>query len=306
MREVTTAVGLRTTAAILVGGAGLVFATIPGPKAAPHVDISMTPTGVKLTGVHDITAGWVKFRVSTKAGSHHLWLVSPTQGPRGDVATPTNDIRALWAVNPANPAAGAATTSRRPAVDPVTVTAYQRAAQEGLVALGGAWVDARHPATIHAELPAGDIYVEDLDNPGAPVAVLHVRWGRYPPMPSRAAGQITEGDDNFVFAPSVLPRHGMLEVQNADDAETGYHFLVLRALAPGAERDDVVRFFSSGTGPAPLGSAGVMTAPLSAGQSQFLSYSLPAGRYAILDAWMDPATGRLLAGDGAVTTLRLR
>ena len=49
-----------------------------------------------------------------------------------------------------------------------------------------------------------------------------------------------------------------------------------------------------------------MSAPLSAGQSQFLSYALPSGQYAILDAWMDPATGRVLAGDGAVTTVRLR
>jgi hypothetical protein len=49
-----------------------------------------------------------------------------------------------------------------------------------------------------------------------------------------------------------------------------------------------------------------MAAPLSAGQSQFLGYSLPAGQYAVIDAWMDPTTGRILAGEGAVTTLRLK
>jgi hypothetical protein len=306
MREVTTSVGLRTTAVILAGGAGLIFATIPGPKPPPHVDVAMTAAGIRLSGIKNVTSGWVTFRVSATDGAHHLWLVSPSVGPRGDVSTPARDIQTLWSMNEANPKAGTATTPRRPSGDPRTIAAYQKAAQESLIALGGAWIDAQHPATISAELPAGDVYLEDLDGAADSDAVLHVGWGKYPPMPARPAGEITEGDDNFIFAPTSLPRHGTLELANADDTETGYHFLVIRALAPGTTREDVERYYSAGIGPTPLGAAAVMSAPLSAGQSQFLSYSLPPGQYAILDAWKDPATGRVLAGDGAVTTVRLR
>jgi hypothetical protein len=306
MREVTTAVGLRTTAAILAGGVGLIFATIPGPKAPPHVDVLMTASGIKLSGAGKVSSGWLTLRVSATGGEHHLWLVSPSEGPRGEVTTPTNDVRSLWSVNPANPRAGVAGTPGRPSADPTTVNSYQRAAQDSLIALGGAWVDPSHPTQLSAELPAGDVYLVDLAAPATPGAVLRVGWGKYPPLPARPTGEITEGDDNFVFSPPVLPRHGTLEFANADDTETGYHFMLVRALAPGATRDDVERFFASGSGPEPLGTAGVMTAPLSAGQSQFLSYSLPAGEYAILDAWMDPVTGRVLAGDGAVSTIRLR
>ncbi|HEX3828611.1 MAG TPA: hypothetical protein VHV82_15205 [Sporichthyaceae bacterium] len=306
MREVTTATGLRTTAAILVGGVGLIFATIPGPKPPPHVDVMMTATGIKLAGTRSVTSGWVTFRISAPDGEHHLWLVSPSVGPRGDVSTPAGDIRSLWSVNAANPRASTVTTPHRPSADPQMVAGYQRTAQESLIALGGAWVDAGHPATISAELPAGDVYLEDLGASAVSDAVLHVGWGKYPPMPARPVGEITEGDDNFVFAPPVLPGHGTLELANADDTETGYHFLVIRAMAAGATREDVERFFSSGTGPSPLASAALMSAPLSAGQSQFLSYALPSGEYAILDAWMDPVTGRVLAGDGALTTIRLR
>jgi hypothetical protein len=306
MREVTTAMGLRATAAILAGGAGLIFATIPGPKPLPHVDVVMTAAGIKLSGTKTVTSGWVTFRISAPDGEHHLWLVSPSVGPRGDVSAPTRDIRSLWSVNAINPNAGTATTPHHPNPDPQMVAGYQQTAQESLIALGGAWVDARHPATISAELPAGDVYLEDLSPAAVADAVLHVGWGKYPPMPARPAGEITEGDDNFVFAPPVLPSRGTLELANADDTETGYHFLVIRAMAPGVTREDVERFFASGTGPPPLASAAVMSAPLSAGQSQFLSYALPSGQYAILDAWMDPVTGRVLAGDGALTTIRLR
>jgi hypothetical protein len=310
MTGITTRRARRTTT---VGAVGLLVAISAAAAATasetvqnapPVVGIVLDGDRVKLTGADDLDAGWVIFEASSTKLARSLWFFTPKQGVEPEQAKKAGaamrDVRGNDGRTPTAAAEG--TAQKRAAANAATV-------EKSLVALGGAFVAPGRPATFSLNLPEGEISISDLaaaaDRAATPIASLMLGD---PGTAVRSAGdgsRVSIGRDGTISAADSLARKGKLRISNLDDER--WHFLGLSKLKDEATEQDVVAFYG-GSGKSPFDGAAntAATAPLSGGREEFLDYDLPAGKYAIVDAWVDSKNGKFYAAQGAIEIVELR
>lgn len=122
----------------------------------------------------------------------------------------------------------------------------------------------------------------------------------------RATAAVIMGQNRRFGGDSELPAHGTIRITNKATTAGRWCEATLQRVKPGTTRDDVLRllrgqssddsFFLGET----LGSD-----MLSPGRSQRLTYTLPAGRYALMCFTADTADGVAQAAKGMVRIVRL-
>jgi hypothetical protein len=172
---------------------------------------------------------------------------------------------------------------------------------------GGVDVFPSRSATFTVDVHRGTYYLgELLQRPE--LTSIHVA-GPTAATAHAHASPITETDSRYRL-PVELPAHGTLTIQNAGHA---LHRLNLIPVKPGTTRAQLAAYIRKTHGndnaPPPsfaLEGPQVGTADVSPGHTMQLTYSLPAGKYAVLDFNRDMKTGRpdTLEGMYAVVTLR--
>lgn len=323
----------------LVPTGAAVAADTPAPSA-PTVSILLKKEKATVSGADKLGAGWVSFTVRTDSRARSLWLYSPKPSvSKADVAqgeaavrkvrdgqgqpekeaagqtsaAKTSDAPAKQAKAPAKKADAPAKKADAPATKadaPAKRAAGDAAtAEKSLLALGGVFVAAKGKATFMANLPQGEVRIIDLGdkNAKAPLAVLAVGGPGKQVRPAAATGTVVLDDSSRIQAPEKLKRSGQLLITNA--AASKWHFIGLQKLAKGVTKKDLAAWFDN---PDPKRKSpfdpkhSAAGAPLSGGRSQYLGYDLPAGRYALLDAWVDPESGRFHAAQGGFRIVTLK
>ncbi len=323
----------------LVPATGTAVATDGARDALPVVTITMGAGEPKLTGTEKLSAGWVTFKISSTKDQHNLWLYTPKPGTKQAQANKADqsvrNVRSANARTYKEPQAKASFT--KPKKDDVEdksakkkrmegptaaersarnkaaqkLAADAQAAEKSLIALGGAFVAPKRPTTMTVKLPEGEITIADLamgKGKTVPITVLKVagKSGK-DTRDAKGAKTIELDDSSRIQAPATLPRKGELLFSNIASAK--WHFLGLQKLAKGATENDLVAYFDSkdASREAPFDARySAAAAPLSGGRSQYLSYDLPPGKYALLDAWVDSETGRFWASQGASRVVTLK
>lgn len=294
MSGVSTRRRARTVAALavlaMVPATGTAPAADKDENAPPVVTIRLDEGEPKITGADKLSAGWVTIKVSAKKSEHNLWLYTPKPGVHAEDADMAG--KGVRAARTGNGRSAAAT------------------AENSLIALGGAFVGPKRPATMAVKLPQGEVTVTDLatdpQKVGTPLTLLKLGAPGKAEPDAGAAARVSIDDAARIQAPATLPRTGELRIANL--AERKWHFLGLQRLTERADQKDVEGFFTGGgKGKSPFDPAhSTAAAPLSGGREQYLSYDLPAGRYAFVDAWVDSATGKFYAAQGAVRVVTLK
>jgi hypothetical protein len=295
-----------------------VAADTPAPSV-PAVSISLKKDKATVTGADKLGAGWVTFTVRTDSTARSLWLYSPKPNvSKAEVAQGEAAVRKVGAAEgqsekeaaAAKKASAAKKAEAKKAEAPAKRAAGDAAtAEKSLLALGGVFVAAEEKATFMANLPQGEVRIVDLADKDAkaPLAVLAVGGPGKQVRPAAATGTVVLDDSSRIQAPEKLKRSGQLLITNA--AASKWHFIGLQKLAKGVTEKDLATWFDKPDAKRkspfdPKHSAA--GAPLSGGRSQYLGYDLPAGKYALIDAWVDPDTGRFHAAQGGTRIVTLK
>jgi hypothetical protein len=276
----------------LATSAGTAVAAAVPENAPPVVSLVMENGKAKLSGAEDLDAGWVTFKASSTKGTHNLWFFTPKPETAPEKAT--DGIEAMSNVRD--------NRAKKSEVAQVEKT---------LVAFGGAAVAPGRPVTFSVNLPEGEVSIGDLagDAKKAATPIATVMLGD-PGGAVRSAGdgnRVSVGSVDGkvqIDAPETMSRKAKLRVTNRDDAK--WHFIALNRLNDGAEEKDVLAFYE-GNGRSPFDPAhSMLTAPLSGKGEEFLDYDLPAGKYAIVDSWVDSSDGKFYAAKGAIRMVTLQ
>ena len=280
----------------LAASAGTAAAAAPPVNNPPVVGLVVDGDKAKLSGADNLDAGWVTIKASSTKGAHSLWLFTP----KPDTA-PAKAQEAVDAMGDVRGNENQATS--KAAADAAEV-------EKTLVALGGAAVAPGHPATFSVNLPEGEVSIGDLagDAKKAATPIATLMLGD-PGGAVRSAGDgnrvsVDSADGKVrIDAPESMSRAAKLRITNS--AEKDWHFLGLHRLVEGADEKDVVAFYS-GSGQSPFDAANsVVSAPLSGNGEEFMDYDLPAGRYAVVDSWVDSTDGTFYATKGAIRMVTL-
>lgn len=296
MRCSAKAVTALSVVALAAGSTGTAVAAAPSVNAPPVVGLVLDGGKATLTGAEDLDAGWVTFKASSKQGTHSLWLFTPKPE--------TAPAKAQEAAEAMRDVTGHENKAKGTAADVATV-------EDTLVALGGAAVAPGHPATFSVNLPEGEVSIGDLagDAKQATTPIAKLMLGD-PGGAVRSAGEgnrVSVGSADgkaSIDALETMSRKAKLRITNRDEKE--WHFIGLHRLVEGANEKDVVAFYS-GSGKSPFDAANsLISAPLSGKGEQFMDYDLPAGKYAIVDSWVDSTDGKFYATKGAIRMVTLR
>ncbi len=280
----------------LVASTGTAMAAAPPVSAPPVVGLVMDGGKAKLSGADNLDAGWVTIKASSTKGTHSLWLFTPKPDTSPAKAEEAGDALRDVRGNE-NKATGKA-------------AADAAAVEKTLVALGGAAVAPGHPATFSVNLPEGEVSIGDLagDAKKAATPIASLMLGD-PGGAVRSAGDgnrvsVAAADGKVsIYAPESMSRKAKLRITNND--EQGWHFLGLHRLVEGADEKDVVAFYD-GSGKSPFDAANsLISAPLSGKGEEFMDYDLPAGKYAVVDSWVDSTDGKFYASKGAIRMVTL-
>jgi hypothetical protein len=303
-----SALGALTLVAVLPGSP---LAHAVAEAAPPVVTVTMDGSHATLSGADHLRSGWTTFRVSSTSADNNLSLFvsrrpqAPPPAPAQPADSTPNAVNPVPDPQPA-PAPVASVRADRAGThaERARVTT---AAEESTISLGGVATSKGHDASLTVELPTGTVYLQDLAaaDLAKPVAVLTVAPESNGALLPRVDQFVTIDGHNKFMTPRSLHRRGMLQVENIGHGRYGWHDLVLQKLRKGTTRDDVVSYFrhDPGQGHSPFAAPIAGTAPLSSGHVLQISYSLPAGTYALYDIWLDRKTGQFLAGEGAVTLI---
>jgi hypothetical protein len=290
---------------IVVLAVAVPFAAVGGQVPAgassstSSVTITMTGKSAKLSDTKHLRAGWITFRITSRTGENNLWFFTAHGAKTTTALRAAGAVQKPQAVPVAAPESAVATTEQADA-------AMARAAEASLLALGGADTSPSRPTTLVVQLPPGTVYVEDLANGAARVATLHVGAGpgKHHPHPD---SYITADDANSIVAPATLPRTGTVKFGNIATGADSWHMLeIVRLTDPSTPKATVAQYFESEADDPISATDFVGSAPLSARHAQYVSYSLPAGTYAVVDYWVDRNTGHIHSADGSVAIVTLR
>ncbi len=288
-----------------VGGLGPI--TVPAVAATdastpPVISFTVKDGATKVSGAKGLKAGWVTVKASAKDGPHNLWFY---QEKRPSKAKAPAGAR-MRQIPPATP--GGETRPSKGG-DRARRISTAGGLEDDILALGGLYVDPKHPVTMRVKLPAGRVSVFDRMS-ADPEIVLQVGSAGTAKAPAKPTANITINDRNALTVPSSLPAKGVLQFSNISTQAKNWHDLTIRRLKSGKTAADVKKFFQTyknnpfvtpkGTSADATGSA-----PMSAGRNQQVSYSLAPGNYAVFDAWLDEQ-GRSNAEKGAVKVVKLK
>lgn len=321
----------------LVPGAGMASAAETAPSN-PVVRIAMVGDTAKVSGANKLAAGWVTFKVSTDGDPHNIWFYTPRpgakkddvaraekavrkvraghgQGPGIDAAAPSDPESSLD--KGAGPSEKKAAAARQMAERKKSDAAAEKAkmdtsvAEKNLIALGGVYIAPKRTATIAVNLPQGQVTVADLavgkETKSVPLTVLKVGAAGKKTAQGKATATVFLDESSRIQSPEKLARTGRLLINN--ESTVKWHFIGLQKLAKGATENDLVAWFDSPKAKRkyPFDPANsVAAAPLSGGRSQYLSYDLPPGKYALIDAWVDSESGRFYASQGGTRMVTLK
>jgi len=267
----------------------LVLATLTGISSAavaPTVTATLGSHGAAIVGPTDWRSGPIRIAASTRLPDQELVLLHFRPG-YGYNRFQADGIRAHGH-----------TASARSALARIFANT---------IFDGGVDVFPSRSATFSVNVHRGTYYLgELLQRPE--LTAIHVA-GPTATTALAHASLVTETDSRYRL-PADLPAHGTLTIHNAGHA---LHRLNLIPVVQGTTRAQLGAYIRKTHGndnaPPPsfaLEGPQVGTADLSPGHTMQLSYSLPAGRYAVLDFDRDMKTGRpdTLEGMYAVVTLR--
>ena len=337
-RRARTVAVITAVALVPTTGTAMAVHTAAAPSI-PIVTIAMVGDTAKISGASKLAAGWVTFKVRTDKDPHNLWFYTPKPGAKkGDVAQAEKAVRKVRAGHGQGPGidAKAPADPESPNLDKGTTNTEKKAAaakqekeraksdaaagqartdtsmaEKTLLALGGVYVAPKRTATIVVNLPQGQVTVADLavgkETKTVPLTVFKVGPAGKQRAPGKGAAQIFLDESSKIQAPEKLKRSGQLLINN--ESMSKWHFIGLQKLAKGATENDLVAWFDSPAGKRkyPFDPAySIAAAPLSGGRTQYLSYDLPAGKYALIDAWVDSDSGRFYASQGGTRMITLK
>lgn len=284
------------SAVALATSAGTAVAAEP-VNAPPVISLVLDGGKATVSGADDLDAGWVTIKARSTKATHSLWLFTPRPGTAPDkaqeAAQALRDVRG----------------NENGAQDKAAADAAK--VEKTLVALGGAAVAPGRPATFSVNLPEGEVSIGDLagDAKDATKPIATLMLGD-PGGAVRSAGDgnrisvASTRDGVRIEAPATMSRAAKLHIVNTSDRD--WHFLGLHRLVDGADEKDVIAFYN-GSGRSPFEEAhSVISAPLSGKGEEFMDYDLPAGRYAVVDSWVDSTDGKFYAAKGAIRMVTLR
>lgn len=326
-------------ALVPTGGTAVAAPASVTAPSIPVVTITMKGANAKVAGASKLAAGWVRVKVSTDSTARNLWFYTPkAKAKAADVGKAEKAVRKVRAGHGQGPAIDtrgsatpqdpqldkgasssekAAAAARREAESAQAESAARRAAadaataEKSILALGGVYVGPKGSQSVVLNLPKGQVTVVDLaaakQGDADPLTVLTVGAPAKTGDPGKADGTVFLDESSRIQAPEKLPRAGELLITNQSVSK--WHFIGLQKLAKGATENDVVAWFDSPGAKRKYPfdpKHSVAAAPLSGGYSQYLRYDLPAGKYALVDAWVDPDTGRFFASQGGTRLVTLK
>ena len=283
---VTTAVAL-VTAVAPVGAAGA--AESASSTKPPIITFDVAEDGTRVTGKLTQPAGPLRLRLLAEDDDHLLSLFQLKPGYT--VKEMRNDTRALGRLYREGGTDNAKAVKRM---------------QRNTITYGGANASFGAVAIATVNLKPGSYYISDnVGPPGGHLYKLRITPGANPAQLPEGVPVIKMTDTEYKGA-SKLPATGTIEIRNA--LRKGYEWLQAAFLEvqPGTTAEQVANLFK-GTGDGAFvlsGYAGGDT--LSPGQSQFLTYSVEPGTYALICFFPDPDNpGSTYVADGMVRIIQL-
>lgn len=301
---------MRVLSLVLFSVTGLGLATVPAVASTdattpPVVTLAVKAGSTKVTGAKGLKAGWVTIKATSKDGPHSLWLyqyIGTTTKPKAPAGS------RVRAIPPPQPGSD---TRPRKGGDQQRRISTAGGLEKEVLALGGFYVDPKHPVTMRVKLPAGEVEIYDRVRMGyADPVILKVGKAGTAKGPAKPTANITVNDRNTISAPGSLPRKGYLQFSNISTQQKNWHDLAIARLKSGRTAADVRKYFQTYKNDpfvAPKGTSADVSgsAPMSAKRNQQVSYDLAPGNYAIYDAWLDE-NGKSNAGKGAVKVVKLK
>ncbi len=282
----TTAVALITAAAPL----GAATATEAAPKSkAPMITFNIAEDHTEIEGTLTQPAGPLRLRLLAEDDDHLLSLFQLKAGYT--VKELRQDTRALSRLYSEGGKDNAKAVKRM---------------QRNTITYGGANASFGAVAIATVNLKPGNYFLSDnVGPPGGHLYKLRITPGSNPAALPEGVPVIRMTDSEYKGA-SKLPATGTIEIRNA--MQKGHEWLQAAFLEvqPGTTEEQVANLFK-GTGDGAFvlsGYAGGDT--LSPGRSQFLTYSVEPGTYALICFFPDPNNpGSTYVADGMVRIIQL-
>jgi hypothetical protein len=288
--------------ALGLGGTSAVAAT--DATAAPVVTFAVKDGSAKVSGAKGLKAGWVTIKATSKDGPHSLWFYKYTGATKAKAPAGSR----LRAIRPADPDAAAGPPTKGERTRSISTAG---GLERDYLALGGLYVDPKHPVTMRVKLPAGRISVLDrFSTQMGDLTSLQIGSAGTAKGPGKPTATVTANDRNALTVPSTLARTGVLQFSNVSKQAGSWHDLALRRLKKGKTAADVKRYFTTYKNSPFVEAKGgsedaSASAPLSAGRSHQVTYSLAPGTYALYDGWLDER-GNANAAKGAVKIVKVK
>jgi hypothetical protein len=191
--------------------------------------------------------------------------------------------------------------------DPQALTAWRRITRN-VVARGGLHAPGGTTTTATVTFAPGKYLLSDgVGSVIGRVRTLTITGTPNNAIAPRAAAVVTMGQNRRFGGDSALPASGTIRITNMATAAGRWCEATLQRVKPGTTREDVLRLLrgQSFDGSIFVGDVTTGSDMLSPGRSQRLTYTLPAGRYALMCLAADPADGVAQAAKGMVRIVRL-
>jgi hypothetical protein len=279
----------------------LLLATLAGPGVAagashvkaktPTLKVTVTKTTLKVSGPHKLQAGRVDLAITAKGGERSIEVVSFKPGY--SFAKLDSDLTAFGASEGANGASKAGIAALDKAVKNTKLYG-------GLDAVKG------QKESASVVLPkAGTYYLynDSGDVPANPVKLTVTGPIAHRTAPKSSATVIATSAKKFSGA-KVLPAKGTVTFKNT--STNSPHLLGLLHVAAGTTAKQVIEGFMSNSQPKFFRKGQAGTDAVGEGNSQTLTYNLPAGTYAEACFFPDLQTGVPHAFMGMVRIVTLK
>ncbi len=258
---------LRRSVAVGAAAAlGAAVAVAPAPALAastapPQITVTLTEGAMKTSGATTLPTGPVRFKLRSVDDDHAMSVIRLKKGYT--LAKLVADSEAYSD----DPRAAAAANLRRLAAK--------------VDFLGGVDLGIDDSATMTLTLKPGRYYISDQTDDGSRFRRVTITSRKGKSVAVKPTATVTMTERHQFTGDTTLPKKGSIKIANAAQTPGRLYIATFQRVKPGTTVDDIKALAGPDADPSIFLEGAFGTDLLSPGRSEILTYSMPAGSYAV-------------------------